>query len=171
MSNKTVITAEPGKQELFISREFDAPRELVWKAHTDPDLYAQWVGPHGMEMTIENWDCREGGSYKYTHERDGHKYSFFGTYHEVSEPERFIGTFEFDGLPERGHVIMGKTTFEDLPIGRSRVVHQSVFFSVADRDGMLQSGMERGVNDGYEKLDAVLEDLSTVHATGSAVTV
>lgn len=164
---KTIVNAEPGKQDLTITREFDAPRELVFKAHTDPEMYVQWVGPHGMKMTIEHWDCREGGTFRYTHEHDGHKYAFFGCYHEVAAPERFIGTFEFDGLPERGHVIMGKTSFEELPNGRSRIVHQSVFFSVADRDGMVQSGMERGVNDGYEKLDAILGELSTA-ATGSA---
>lgn len=160
MSNQTIVTAEPGKQELFIIREFDAPRELVFRAHTDPEIYKKWVGPHGMKMTIEHWDCRDGGTYKYTHERDGHKYAFFGTYHEVTAPERFIGTFEFDGLPERGHVIMGKTTFEDLPNGRSRLTHHSVFFSVADRDGMVQSGMERGVAEGYEKLDSILAESS-----------
>jgi uncharacterized protein YndB with AHSA1/START domain len=158
MSNKTVVTAEPGKQELFITREFDAPRELVFRAHTDPELYVQWVGPYGMTMTIEKWECYEGGSYRFTHERDGHTYAFFGVNHEVLEPERIIGTFEFDGLPERGHVILGTTRFEELPDNRTRIVHQSVFQSVADRDGMVQSGMERGVNDGYEKLDAMLAD-------------
>src|SRR6185369_10941510 len=122
MSNKTVVTAEPDKQELFISREFDAPRELLFKAHTDPELYIQWVGPHGMEMKIQKWECYEGGSYRFTHSRDGHEYAFFGVYHEIESPERIIGTFEFDGLPERGHVIMGKTLFEELPNGRSRVV-------------------------------------------------
>lgn len=157
MANKTTVTAEPNKQELFITREFDAPRHLVFKAHTDPDLYVQWVGPIDLTMTIQKWECHEGGAYKFTHERDGHKYAFFGVNHEVLENERIIGTFEFDGLPERGHVIMGKTSFEELPNGRSRVVHQSVFFSVADRDGMVQSGMERGVAEGYEKLDALLE--------------
>ena len=156
MANKTVVTAEPGKQELFITREFDATRELVFKAHTDPELYVKWVGPHGMKMTINKWEMHEGGSYSYTHERDGHKYSFFGVTHEVLTHERIVGTFEFDGLPERGHVILGVTSFEELPNGRSRVVHQSVFRSVADRDGMIQSGMERGVKDGYEKLDDIL---------------
>lgn len=156
MANKTTVTAEPNKQELFITREFDAPRDLVFKAHTDPDLYIQWVGPNDLTMTIDKWDCRDGGSYKYTHERGGHKYSFFGVNHEVQAPERIVGTFEFDGLPERGHVIMGKTKFEELPEGRTRVVHQSVFFSVADRDGMIQAGMERGVVEGYEKLDELL---------------
>ena len=153
MANKTEVIAEPDKQELFIKREFDAPRELVFKAHVDPEIYAKWIGPRGMTMTIEEWDARDGGSYRYTHERDGHKYAFFGVNHEVLAPERIVGTFEFDGLPERGHVILGITTFEELPGGRSRIVHQSVFRSVADRDGMIQSGMERGVSEGYEKLD------------------
>jgi len=162
---KTIVTAEPGKQELFITREFDAPRELLFKAHIDPNIYIQWVGPYGMTMTIEKWEPYEGGSYKFTHERDGHKYAFVGVYHEILLNERIIGTFEFDGLPERGHVIMGKTTFEDLPNGRSRLVHQSVFFSVADRDGMVQSGMERGVSDGYEKLDGILA--ATSHGTAA----
>ena len=156
MANKTVVTAEPNKQELFITREFDAPRDLVFKAHTDPDLYVQWVGPNDLTMTIQKFEMVDGGSWQYTHERGGHKYEFFGVNHEIHEPERIIGTFEFSGLPERGHVIMGKTNFEELPGGRTRVVHQSVFFSVADRDGMVQSGMERGVVEGYEKLDELL---------------
>ena len=156
MANKTEIIAEPGKQELYIIREFDAPRELVFRAHTDADVYVKWVGPRDLKMTIEKWDCRDGGSYRFTHERGGHKYAFFGVNHEVLEPERIIGTFEFDGLPERGHVILGITQFEELSNGRCKLVHQSVFRSVADRDGMIASGMERGVNDGYEKLDTLL---------------
>jgi uncharacterized protein YndB with AHSA1/START domain len=159
MSNKTEIIAEPGKQELYIKREFDAPRELVFKAHVDPEIYAKWVGPRGMTMTIDRWEPHDGGSYRYTHERDGHKYAFFGVNHEVLSPERIIGTFEFDGLPERGHVILGVTTFEELPGGRCRMTHQSVFRSVSDRDGMIQSGMERGVSEGYEKLDEFLSQI------------
>jgi len=156
MANKTEIIAEPGKQELFIKREFDAPRELVFKAHVDPDVYVKWVGPRDLAMTIDKWEPRDGGSYKFTHERNGHKYGCLGVYHEIVQPERIIGTFEFDGLPERGHVILGTTRFEELPGGRTRLVHQSVFQSVRDRDGMIASGMDRGVNDGYEKLDALL---------------
>lgn len=159
MANKTTVTAEPNKQELFITREFDAPRELVFKAHTDPSLYVQWVGPKDLKMSIDKLDAFAGGSYKFLHEREGHVYAFHGVYHEVLTPERIIGTFEFDGLPETGHVIMGTTKFEDLGGGRSRLVHQSVFQSVADRDGMIQSGMERGVVDGYEKLDGLLTRL------------
>jgi uncharacterized protein YndB with AHSA1/START domain len=157
MANKTTITAEPGKQELFIIREFEAPRELLFRAYTEAALYEKWVGPKDLECKVEKMDAVDGGTFRFVHTRDGHKYTFFGVYHEVTAPERIIGTFEFDGLPERGHVIMGTTRFEELPGGRSRLVHQSVFQSVEDRDGMIASGMERWVNDGYEKLDAMLE--------------
>ncbi|MGE3467270.1 MAG: SRPBCC family protein [Pyrinomonadaceae bacterium] len=159
MSNKTTITAEPGNLELFIIREFDAPRELVFRAYTEPELYEQWVGPDDLTMTVEKMDAFDGGSYRFLHERDGHVYAFHGVYHEVLAPERIIGTFEFDGLPEKGHVILGTTKFEDLGGGRSRLVHQSVFQSVEDRDGMIQSGMERGVTQGYDKLDMLLAGL------------
>jgi uncharacterized protein YndB with AHSA1/START domain len=156
MPNKTEIIAEPGKQELFIRREFDAPRDLVFKAHVDPEIYVKWVGPRELTMKIEKWEPYDGGSYRYTHERAGSRYAFFGVNHEIQTPERIVGTFEFDGLPERGHVILGVTTFEELPNGRCRVVHQSVFRSVSDRDGMVASGMERGVTEGYERLDEFL---------------
>lgn len=160
MANKTEIIAEPGKQELFIRREFDAPRELVFRAYTDPDVVVRWLGPRDLKMTVEKWEPRDGGSWKYVHERAGEKYEFVGVNHEVLAPERIIGTFEFTGLPERGHVILGTTRFEDLPNRRCRIVHQSVFQSVEDRDGMIASGMERGVNEGYEKLDEWLADQS-----------
>jgi uncharacterized protein YndB with AHSA1/START domain len=156
MANKTVVTAEPNKQELIITREFDAPRDLVFKAHIDPELYVQWVGPNDLAMTVQRLEAVDGGTFEFTHKRGEHTYRFFGSYHEVLAPVRIIGTFEFGGLPERGHVIMGKTIFEELPNDRCRLTHQSVFFSVADRDGMVQSGMERGVREGYEKLDDLL---------------
>jgi len=156
MANKTRITAEPGKQELFITREFEAPRELVFRAYTEADLYEKWVGPDDLTMTVEKMEAVNGGSYRFLHTRDNHVYAFHGIYHEVLAPERIIGTFEFDGLPEKGHVIMGTTRFEDLGKGRSRLVHQSVFQSVTDRDGMIASGMERGVTQGYDKLDTLL---------------
>ena len=161
MPNKTEIKAELGQQELFIIREFDAPRELLFRAYTEAELYEKWVGPKEMNMRVEKMDAVDGGSFRFVHERGGHEYTFFGVYHDVTKPERIIGTFEFDGLPERGHVIMGTTKFEELPNGRSRLVHQSVFQSVQDRDGMIASGMERGVSDGYEKLDTLLEQITS----------
>lgn len=155
--NKTMITAEPGRQELFITREFDAPRELVYKAHIDPDLFVQWLGPRGYEMKLESFEPRGGGGYRYTHkDRDGNEFGFHGAFH-VMTPERMVQTFEFEGHP--GHVSLDSMTLEELPGDRTRITIQSVFQSVADRDGMIQSGMEKGVNDGYERLDELLETM------------
>lgn len=157
--NKTTITAEPGRQELFITREFDAPRPLIFRAHVDPDLYVQWLGPRGYEMVLETFEPYSGGRYRYIHkDHDGNEYGFHGVFHEISE-DLMIQTFEFEGLPERGHVILDAMKLEELPGGRTRVTIQSVYRSVEDRDGMIQSGMERGVNEGYERLDEVVEKL------------
>lgn len=158
--NKTVITAEPGKQELFVTREFDAPRELVFKAHTDPELYARWLGPHGLITTFETFEPVNGGRWRFIQrDQDGNEFSFRGVTHEVLAPERIIGTFEFEGLPESGHVLLETTRFEVLPGGRTRITAHSVFQSVEDRDGMVASGMESGVVDGYERLDEILANL------------
>jgi len=155
--NQTSIKAEPGKQEIFITREFDAPREIVFKAFTDPKLVARWLGPRDVTMQIEKFEPKSGGSYRYIHSRGGHAFGFRGVVHEVSFPERIIQTFEFEGLPEKGHVALETSRFEALPGGRTRFTTQSVFQSVADRDGMMQSGMERGVNDSHERLDELFE--------------
>ena len=154
--NKTTITVELGKQELYITREFDAPRELVYKAHIDPDLYVQWLGPRGYEMILETFEPHSGGRYRYIHkDKDGSEYGFHGVFHEMSE-ELMIQTFEFEGLPERGHVVLDTMRLEELPGDRTKVTIQSVYQSVADRDGMVESDMERGVNEGYERLDELL---------------
>jgi len=158
--NKTSIIAEPGKQEMVITREFDAPRELVFKAFTDPGLYVQWLGPRDLTMTLETFEPKSGGSWRYIHrDKGGNAYAFHGVNHEVTAPERIIGTFEFEGLPEPGHVTLETARFETLPGGRTRLTVQSVFQSVADRDGMLQSGMEEGMNDSYARLDELLEKI------------
>jgi len=158
--NKTTIRAEPGKQELVITRELDAPRELVFKAFTDPKLYAQWIGPRGLVTTIEKLESRDGGSWRYIQkDSGGNEYAFHGVNHEVTAPERIIGTFEFEGLPEKGHVVLQAAILEELSGRRTKLTSQSVFLSVADRDGMLQSGMEEGVNDSYERLDELLKKM------------
>jgi uncharacterized protein YndB with AHSA1/START domain len=157
--NKTIVSVEPDKQEVFITREFDAPRELVFKAHTDPKLYAQWLGPRGYEMILETFEPRSGGRYRYIHkDQNGNEFAFHGVFHEISE-ERMIQTFEFEGLPESGHVTLDTMRLEKLPGDRTRVTIQSLFQSVSDRDGMVQAGMEHGVREGYERLDEVLENL------------
>ena len=156
-NNETKITAEPGKQELLITRGFDAPRELVFKAYTDPELYVQWLGPRRLKMTLEKFEPTNGGSWRYIHrDENGNEYAFHGVHHEVTRPERIISTFEFEGLPEPGHVSLETATFEELPGGKTWVTTKAVFQSVADRDGMLQSGMEKGVNDSHDRLDELL---------------
>src|SRR5512139_2925370 len=114
-TNNTTITAEPGKQELFIIREFDAPRELVFKAHTNPELYTQWLGPRGYEMILETFEPYSGCRYRYIHkDPEGNEYGFHGVFHEISE-DLMIQTFEFEGLPEKGHVSLDSMRLERLP--------------------------------------------------------
>ena len=157
---KVDITAEPGKLEILIIREFDAPRELVFKAFTDPQLYVQWIGPRGLKTDLGRFEQRDGGSWRYIQtDEQGNKSAFHGVNHEIKAPERIIGTFEYEGLPESGHVILQTAKFEELPGDRTKLISQSVFQSVEDRDGMLASGMEMGVNESYERLDEVLKNL------------
>jgi len=152
--NKTIVTAEPDKQEVFVTREFDAPRELVYKAHIDPNLYVQWLGPHGYEMILEEFEPVSGGKYRYVHkDKDGNEYGFHGTFHEMSI-DNMVQTFEFDGYP--GHVSLDTMTLEELSGGRTKATIHSVFQSVSDRDGMIQNGMEKGMSEGYERLDDIL---------------
>ncbi len=152
------ITAESGNQEFIMEREFDAPRELVFKAFTDPKLIPEWLGPRRLTMTLELFEAKNDGSWRFIHrDRDGNRYAFHGVHHEIAPPERIIRTFEFEGLPEKGHVSLETARFEELPGHRTKLVTQSVFQSVADRDAMLQSGMEEGVNDSYDRLDELLK--------------
>ena len=148
---KTHITAEPGMPQIVITREFDAPRELLFRAFTEPDLLVQWLGPRDLTMTVDQHDARDGGTWRYVH-RDaaGNEFSFHGVYHGAPSPDGIVRTFEFDGAP--GHVSLETATFEDRG-GRTLLRTNSVFQSVEDRDAMLQSGMEAGVNDSMERLE------------------
>jgi uncharacterized protein YndB with AHSA1/START domain len=155
--NSTKIVAEPGKQEVIITREFEAPRELVFKAHVDPKLFVQWLGPREVTMRLDRFEPKTGGMWRYvSKDPSGNEFGFYGVNHEVTAPERIISTFEYEGLPEKGHVVLQTTRFEALPGERSRITTQALFQSVTDRDGMLQSGMERGVNDSMERLEELL---------------
>lgn len=158
-TNKTTLVAVPGRQELLITREFDAPRELVFKAHTDAAIYAQWLGPRDLTTTFTTFEPHTGGSYRFVStDKDGNEYGFHGVYHEVLYPERMIGTFEFEGLPESGHVEFDTTRFEELPGGRTRMTILAVYQTVEDRDGMIASGMESGMNQGFDRLDEILAE-------------
>ena len=155
--NQTTITADPGKQEMFITREFDAPRELVFKTFIDPKLLVQWLGPRDLTMKMEKFEAKTGGSWRFIHSRNEHAYGFNGVFHEIAPPERIIRTFEFEGMPEKGHVSIETARFEVLPGNRTKLIIHSVFQSAADRDGMIQSGMEKGMNEGFERLEELME--------------
>ena len=151
---ETRIEADPALPVIRIVREFDAPREKVFRAHTDPDLIVQWLGPRGMEMRIDRFDCRTGGSYRYIHARDGEEYGFNGCFHEVRPDELIVQTFTFEGFPEG--VALEKLVFEDLGDGRTRLTATSLVDSFEGRDAFVASGMETGIVEGYERLDEVL---------------
>jgi uncharacterized protein YndB with AHSA1/START domain len=151
----TSIIAEPGKQEVVITRVFDAPRELVFKAYTDPDRIRDWWGPKRFTNTVERMDVRPGGIWRIVQrDKDGNVYAFQGVYHEVRPPERLVSTFEFEGAP--GHVSLDTATFEEHE-GRTKLVAKSVFQSVEDRDAMLQEGMEEGVIETMDRFADLLE--------------
>jgi uncharacterized protein YndB with AHSA1/START domain len=119
------------------------------------------LGPNGYETILETFEPVSGGRYRYLQkDKDGNEFAFHGVFHEIS-PELMIQTFEFEGLPEKGHVVLDTMRLEELPGSRTRITIQSVYQSVEDRDGMIQAGMERGVNEGYERLDEILKGLNT----------
>lgn len=154
MSKPEIIVA-PDSLEIVTKMTFNAPRELIFKAYTDPDLIPQWLGPRNLTTMVDELDARAGGSWRFLHyDPEGNVYAFHGVFHDVVAPERIVQTFEYEGMP--GHVTMDTAVFEDLGGGKTRVVSQSVFQSIEDRDGMIASGMEVGVNDGYERLNELL---------------
>jgi uncharacterized protein YndB with AHSA1/START domain len=157
---KTKMIAESGKQEIIVTREFNAPRELVFRAWTDANLYPIWIGPRELSTTIEIFEPHLGGTYRFIQtDPAGHEFAFHGVYHEVTAPERIIETFEYEGLPVKGHASLGAVNFESLPGNRTRVTTHSVFLTVADRDGMIAGDMERGEIESYERLDELLEKI------------
>ena len=150
------VTAEPGTPFIDMTRDFDAPRELLLRAHTEPALVQQWLGPRKYEIVIDHYDARDGGSYRYEHrDREGNVYGFHGVFHGEPSVDGIVQTFEYDGAP--GHVSLDSIRFEDLGGGRTRIHAHSVFQSIEARDGMAQSGMESGLEDAYQRLDELLE--------------
>ncbi|MEQ0562202.1 SRPBCC family protein [Amycolatopsis sp. NEAU-NG30] len=149
----TTITAQPGTPFIEVTREFAAPKPAVFRAHTEPDLVKQWLGPRDLEMEILEFDARSGGSYRYVHRADRGEFRFRGVFHSVEEDSRIIQTFEFEGAP--GEVCLETMTLTETD-GGTRVQVRSVFPSVEARDAMVASGMESGIVEGYEQLDELL---------------
>lgn len=157
MMGKTQIVAEPGLPFVDMTREFDAPRELLFRAHTEPDLLIQWLGPRKYRMTIDRFAARDGGTYRYVHsDDDGNEYGFRGVFHGDPTLDGMVQTFEFEGAP--GHVSLDALTLEERD-GRTIVRVHSVFQSVEARDAMVEHGMGEGVEDGYNRLDELLARL------------
>lgn len=155
MSNPVTIESVPGTSYADISREFEAPVAAVFRAHADPELFAQWIGPRALENRITHWDFRSGGGYRFEQtDADGTVYAFRGVFHTVRENELIIQTFEFEGWPDE--ISLDVIRFEELPGGRLRLVDHGVFSTIEALEGMLASGMEKGVSEGYEKLDELL---------------
>jgi uncharacterized protein YndB with AHSA1/START domain len=152
---EATIEADENLPIIRLTRDFAATPAQLLRAHTDPAIFARWVGPNGMDTRIVEWDARNGGAWRYVASRDGEEYGFRGCFHEVG-PERIVQTFTYEGMPEA--VALETLTFEDLGNGRTRLHAQSLTDSFEGRDAWLASGMEVGVNEGYAKLDELLAD-------------
>jgi uncharacterized protein YndB with AHSA1/START domain len=159
---KADYVIEPGKQEIVITRVFDAPRELVFKAYTDPTLLPQWFGPREYTTIVDKMEARPGGLWRFVQRnQDGEEFAFHGVHHDIVAPERIVATFEYEGVP--GHVLLQTLTLE--PQGqKTRLVEQLLFQSVADRDGMVASGMQRGSDDSMDRMAEILEKLKAKRA-------
>ncbi len=156
-TQQTRIEADPNVPTIRIIRDFDAPPDRVFRAWTDPELVVKWLGPKSTVMRIDEWDARTGGHYRYAAVQDGTEVAaFYGSFHDVRPDERLVQTFTWEGMPDG--VSLDTMVFEDLGDGRTRTVGLSVLESFEARDGMMASGMDVGVYEGYEKLDALLAD-------------
>jgi uncharacterized protein YndB with AHSA1/START domain len=154
-TNRSILTT-PSDREIRVERIFNAPRERVWRAMTDPALVAQWWG-RGNKLVIERNEVERGGHWRYVEHSDHGVHGFEGRYREVVPPERSVRTFEWDGMP--GHVIIETATLEDLGDGRTKLVSVSLFHTTMERDGMMSSGMEGGMNESYAALDRLLASM------------
>jgi uncharacterized protein YndB with AHSA1/START domain len=153
--DQTRIEADPRLPIIRITRDFTATPAQLYRAHTDPVLFARWVGPRSLQTRIDEWDARTGGCWRYVATREGVEFGFHGTFHEV-RPDRIVQTFTFDGDPDG--VALETLRFTDLGNGRTRLHAQSLVDSFEGRDAWLRSGMETGVNEGYDTLQELVDD-------------
>jgi uncharacterized protein YndB with AHSA1/START domain len=156
IGGKNAIITTPSEREIHIERIFNAPRERVWRALTDRELIAQWWG-RGNKLVIERFEPERGGHWRFVEHGPEGVHGFEGRFREVTPIERIVQTFEWDGMP--GHVAVESMRLEDLGDGRTKLVNVSLFHTPEERDGMLHSGMEGGLNQSYAALDEVLARL------------
>jgi len=156
-SRSALAVTLPSDREIVMTRVFDAPRSLVFEAHTRPEHLMRWWGPRGYTLEIDQMDLRPGGAYRFVHHApDGAEYGFRGEYREIVPPERIVWTFEFEGAP--GHVSLQTLTLEEID-GRTKLTSVAVYDSVEDRDAMLKSGMERGASESMDRLEELLAEM------------
>ena len=146
----------PNDRDIVVERVFDAPRDKVWRAFTSRAIVPKWWA-RGNELVVERMELERGGHWRYVEHSSEGENGFEGRYREVTPPERIVCTFEWDGMP--GHVVVETVTFEDLGDGRTKVVNTSLFHTAEERDDMLNSGMEKGLNQSYAALDKVLAEM------------
>jgi uncharacterized protein YndB with AHSA1/START domain len=148
------VTTTPNEREIHVERYFEAPRDRVFDAYTNPELIPQWWGPYGTTTIVEELDAKTGGFWRFvSRDADGSEIVFRGVFREVSPPQRISQTFEWDGVP--GYVSVDTSEFEDLG-DRTRVTSTSIFYTTEERDGMIESGMEKGMNETFNRLDELL---------------
>lgn len=155
-SSRKLQVSTPGDRQIRTERVFDAPRDRVWRAMTDPKLIPQWWG-RGNKLVIEKYDAQRGGYWRFVEHGPDGVHGFGGRFREVTPPERVVQTFEWDGMP--GHVTVETMTLEDIGDGRTKVVIVSLFHTTEERDGMLHSGMEQGLGQSYAALDTLLASM------------
>ena len=154
--NKPNVIAETGSHIVVLTREFNAPRELVFRAFTEPALVAKWWGSRTSTTTVDKMEVKHGGLWRFVSSDAGNEYAFRGVFHEISNPERIVQTFEYEGMP--GHIILETISLEEKG-GKTIVTDSSVFQSVEDRDGMIEAGMADGAEESFGKLDELLTTL------------
>ena len=154
----TSFSIVPGKQEVIINHVFNAPKELVFNTFTDPKHIPNWWGPRILKTVVEKLEAKPGGIWRFMqYDPAGKEHGFHGVFHEVTYPARIINTFEYEGLPDKGHVILELKNFESLPGDKTKLTIKSVFPSLEDRDGMIESGMESGLRESMDRLEELLK--------------
>jgi uncharacterized protein YndB with AHSA1/START domain len=153
-----LIISTPSDLEIVMSRTFSAPRELVFEAHSKAEHLKRWWGPRKYDMPVCEIDFRPGGAWRMVHWAEGEEYAFRGSFLEIVPPEKIVWTFEWEGMP--GHIATETMVLTEQD-GRTTLTTTSVYTSKEDRDGMLQSGMEEGASESFERLDELLAGLSS----------
>lgn len=162
--NTTEIIAGENSQELFVIREFDAARELLFEAFINPDLLPQWMGNEFSDMQVEKLDARVHGSWRFVHtDKAGNKYGFNGVIHQFLKPICIIRTFEFEGINGSENVQLEFINFDELPYNRSKLTIQTIYKTVSQRDFMLRRGMDKGANMAHNRLQELLHKLKLQH--------